>query len=312
MRAIISTKANVRHTTTSRALEDYLPFQLVHSSAFYNWPSVLIKHYRTNESIGYLPIPNTPDNLIILNLSQAGKGLKDKQYGRRPIQSVSDRGSISFVPAGQSWLTNCKGSTEYVHVHILSQEWNRLLTDILQEDSTRVVLQNLSDIEDLFLEDILYKLYKELTCAGKGSNRYVESLGQALVVHIIRHYISYREKPVSVCEKLPGFKFNHVLAYIKQNLSREITLLQLSSLIGLSPFHFSRVFKATTGLAPYRYITKLRMEHSQRLLLETELPIIYVGLEVGISNPSHFSSFFKQYSGLTPTMYRKRQTEMHS
>jgi AraC family transcriptional regulator len=102
------------------------------------------------------------------------------------------------------------------------------------------------------------------------------------------------------------------LAYIKQNLSREITLLQLSSLIGLSPFHFSRVFKATTGLAPYRYITKLRMEHSQRLLLETELPIIYVGLEVGISNPSHFSSFFKQYSGLTPTMYRKRQTEMHS
>jgi AraC family transcriptional regulator len=191
-------------------------------------------------------------------------------------------------------------------VHILSQVWNRLLTEILQKDSTGVVLQGQSEIEDLFLEDILLKLYKELTCAGKGSYRYVESLSQALVVHIIRHYISYKEKPLNGNEQLPGFKFNQVLTYIKQNLSSEITLLQLSSLIGLSPFYFSRLFKATTGLAPYRYITKLRMEHSQRLLLETELPIIHVGLEVGINNPSHFSTFFKQYSGVTPTRYRKR------
>ena len=49
----------------------------------------------------------------------------------------------------------------------------------------------------------------------------------------------------------------------------------------------------------------MRIEHSQRLLLETDLPIIQIGLEVGIENPSHFSSFFKQYAGVTPTVYRK-------
>jgi AraC family transcriptional regulator len=300
-----ATNTYVGHTTTSLALEDYLPFQLVHSSASYNWPSVLVKHYRTNESIGYLSIPNTPDNLIILNLSQTGKVLKDKQYGSRPINALASKGSISCVPAGHAWPANCLRGAEYVHVHILSQVWNRLLTDILYRDSAGVVLQDLSEIEDLFLEDILLKLYKELTCAGRGSYRYVESLSQALVVHLIRNYISYKEKPIKGNEQLPGFKFNQVLTYIKQNLSREITLFQLSSLIGLSPFHFSRLFKVTTGLAPYRYITKLRMEHSQRLLLETDLSIIHVGLEVGISNPSHFSTFFKQYSGVTPTMYRK-------
>ena len=282
-------KAHTRHTTTSIALEDYLPFQLVQSSASHNWPSVLVKHYQTQESIGNLPVPNTPDNLIILNLSQTGKR------------------SISFVPAGHRWFASCKKGTEYVHVHILSQIWNRLLADILQKDSTEVVMQDLSEIEDLFLKDVLLKLCKELTCCGKGSYRYVDSLCQALMVHIIRSYTSYREKPVNKIERLPEFKFKQVLTYINLNLSMEITLLQLSSLVGLSPFYFSRIFKATTGLAPYRYITKLRMEHSQRLLLETELPIIHICLEVGISNPSHFSTFFKQYSGVSPSIYRKRE-----
>jgi AraC family transcriptional regulator len=169
-----------------------------------------------------------------------------------------------------------------------------------------VGLRTVCRVKDALVEEILLQLLAELQSAGRGSRLYVESLGKTLVVHLARQYTvgpSAASSPPT--DFLPAYKLKKVQAYIADNLFEKITLDDLSALAGLSTYHFARLFKATTGLAPYQYLQKLRMEQSQRLLLETDLPVIQVGLEVGIENPSHFSSFFKQYTGLSPTAYRK-------
>jgi AraC family transcriptional regulator len=191
-----------------------------------------------------------------------------------------------------------------VQVQILSPLWNGVVGEVAATSPAGVGLRPGCRVKDALVEEILLLLLAELQSAGRGSRLYVESLGKTLVVHLARQY-TVGPAASSQAEFLPAYKLKKVQAYIGNHLFEKITLDDLSALAGLSTYHFARLFKATTGLAPYQYIQKLRMEQSQRLLLETDLPVIQIGLEVGIENPSHFSSFFKQYTGLTPTAYRK-------
>jgi AraC family transcriptional regulator len=72
----------------------------------------------------------------------------------------------------------------------------------------------------------------------------------------------------------------------------------------LSVFHFSRVFKQATGMAPSRYVARLPVEEARRLLCETERPVIDIGMELGYQSPSHFTQVFRQLTGVTPSTYR--------
>jgi AraC family transcriptional regulator len=73
---------------------------------------------------------------------------------------------------------------------------------------------------------------------------------------------------------------------------------------GMSEFHFSRIFKKTTGLSPSQFFIRLRIDKARRLLRETGKTVIEVGLEVGYSSPSHFAQVFRREAGVTPSQYR--------
>jgi AraC family transcriptional regulator len=42
-----------------------------------------------------------------------------------------------------------------------------------------------------------------------------------------------------------------VIAYIHAYLDQDLSLAELASLVQLSPYHFARLFKQSTGLAPH-------------------------------------------------------------
>jgi len=79
---------------------------------------------------------------------------------------------------------------------------------------------------------------------------------------------------------------------------------RLAQAVHLSPFHFSRAFKAATGKSPHAYLVQRRMELAQRLLRETKMTIREISERVGIANPAHFTSTFKRAFGATPRAYR--------
>jgi AraC family transcriptional regulator len=68
----------------------------------------------------------------------------------------------------------------------------------------------------------------------------------------------------------------------------------------LSPFHFARAFKASTGLAPHQFVTARRMERAKTLLLESRASVVEVAHAVGLSNVSHFRRMFRAHLGMLP------------
>jgi AraC family transcriptional regulator len=100
-------------------------------------------------------------------------------------------------------------------------------------------------------------------------------------------------------------KLQRVLAFIESHLPERIVSSDIAATIHMSRFHFSRTFKAATGLAPHAFVTMRRMELSKELLAETDLSIIEVALRAGYQTQAHFTGMFHKRVGTTPSAYRR-------
>lgn len=95
------------------------------------------------------------------------------------------------------------------------------------------------------------------------------------------------------------------LNYINNNLGQRITVMELASMMCISPDHFSRIFKRVLGLSPCQYIQSKRIERAQTLLLASQLSISEIAETIGITNISQFSNLFTKQTKRSPREYRE-------
>ena len=93
--------------------------------------------------------------------------------------------------------------------------------------------------------------------------------------------------------------------YIRKNYHRDLSLDEVSSKLGLSPYYFSKLFKEETGSNFVEYVTNLRIGKAKEMLSREECSMKEICAEVGYSDPNYFSRIFKKNTGLTPTEYRE-------
>lgn len=137
-----------------------------------------------------------------------------------------------------------------------------------------------------------------------GSSRSISGLVQFLAAHLVEKYTDAAVNKADVRGGLPIRQLRKVEDYVGEKLAEEISVESLANLVELSPFHFSRVFKQTTGMSPLKFVTRERITRAQELIRETSRSVIDIGLEVGFSNPSHFAQVFRRVVGVTPTEFR--------
>jgi AraC-like DNA-binding protein len=87
---------------------------------------------------------------------------------------------------------------------------------------------------------------------------------------------------------------------MKADRRRSFSVVELARRVGLSPWHFIRLFKIETSKSPLTYLRELRMQHAEDLCMKTLLNLKEVVSEVGLKDRSHFSREFKRRHGMTP------------
>ena len=96
------------------------------------------------------------------------------------------------------------------------------------------------------------------------------------------------------------------VAYIKENFSSDITLSALARRCAVSPEHLSRVFKRDTGFGISEYISILRLQHAQTLLMTARtLSVVEVASRCGFNDSNYFSLKFKKMYGISPLKFRE-------
>ena len=221
--------------------------------------------------------------------------------GRRVVRRAV--GHTSIVPLGEPYLTHFDEEVEYLTVYLEPSVLARVASDSL--NSERVRLIHACDASDPLVRQLALALVAEAESEGGADRLYVDSLTTALVAHLLKHYARKSSKLRLSFGGLPGHKLLRAVEFIHENLESNLTLAETAASVGLSPFHFARAFKQTTGLTPHQYLIKCRVERAKRLLAQSELPIAEVGYRAGFKNQSHFTMLFRRRTAMTPGDYRK-------
>jgi AraC-type DNA-binding domain-containing proteins len=95
------------------------------------------------------------------------------------------------------------------------------------------------------------------------------------------------------------------IEFIRKNYHRKITVKDIAAHVHLSEAHFSRLFRAETGISPYSYLIEHRINTS-KLLLEKGFSITETAQRTGWSSDSNFIYAFKQSTGVPPGGYVKK------
>lgn len=96
-------------------------------------------------------------------------------------------------------------------------------------------------------------------------------------------------------------------SFLFQNFDKNISLQQLANHCCVSPFHFSRIFKAVMHHSPHQYLHELRLNHANQLLINTQQSITQIAFQSGFNSLEHFTTAYRMKFGLAP---RKSRMEM--
>lgn len=106
-------------------------------------------------------------------------------------------------------------------------------------------------------------------------------------------------------EKNENIVINKLKKYIQKNFQERLTLDILATTINYNPSYISNLFKKTTGKSITEYITKIRIDESKKLLVNTQKSIDEIADCVGLNNNSYFTAIFKKIEGINPSDYRR-------
>lgn len=95
-----------------------------------------------------------------------------------------------------------------------------------------------------------------------------------------------------------------VIKYMYANLANEITLDDMARTAMFSKFHFSRIFRAVTGLSPGRFLSAVRLQAAKRMLISTTMSVTEICFRTGYNSVGTFSSRFATLVGVPPSVYR--------
>lgn len=104
--------------------------------------------------------------------------------------------------------------------------------------------------------------------------------------------------------QLSDRQISAVTDFVEGHLHEQIGLAELASVAGLSRFHFSRAFKATTGDNPHGFVQQRRVKRAANLLHTTDLSIEAIALAVGYRGAPQFRRAFREVMGVPPLTYR--------
>ncbi|HEY8356179.1 MAG TPA: AraC family transcriptional regulator, partial [Ramlibacter sp.] len=132
-----------------------------------------------------------------------------------------------------------------------------------------------------------------------------ETMATCIAVHLVEHYA---DTPASRAHTwaLSARQLRRLTDYVQAHLAAPCEVARLAAEVGLSAAHFSRCFKATCGVTPHQFVTRLKMEHARTLLLDGGLPVADVGQAVGFTSRAHFAQVFRRHWGAAPAALRRQ------
>ena len=132
----------------------------------------------------------------------------------------------------------------------------------------------------------------------------IAPLAQAESLFTLGAQQHYQGVPRSLFGGVQAHQIGDLLSII---MAENISLNDISKLVGVSVQYFSKLFKEEMGCNYVDWLNTLRIKRAKELINTSHLSIKEVGFKVGYNDPNYFSRIFKRYEGIAPTEYAGRR-----
>lgn len=267
------------------------------------WKSITVAEFQ--QPPGNSKFPAEPEHTLALCLSTKPYRVW-QTIGDRSYSGIYSKGGLSLTPAKLPCAYKVYGNDHYLEIKIPSSSLKQIAVEVMNRDLNRLELRTEFRDRNPKIEQLAMMLRAELYQGKDGVGQlYIDSLVNALTVNLLRDY-AVNKPEIAVYEGgLSDRSLFQAIEYIEHHLSESIKIQDLATHLGISKFHFSRLFKQSTGISPHQYVMQQRIELAKQLLKKANLPITDIALNCGFNSHAHLTKYFRAMTGMTPRAYRQ-------
>ncbi|MET0936630.1 MAG: AraC family transcriptional regulator [Luteibacter sp.] len=158
-------------------------------------------------------------------------------------------------------------------------------------------------------DDVLLHLADALSSAidrhDEVNQLYLDQVMLAVHARIVATYGNRPpSEPWSASGGLAPWQVHRSTELVEARLDGKLSVTDLARESRLSPKHYTRAFRQTFGMPPYRYLLVRRVERAKQLLLLNPLSLADIALRCGFAGQSHFNRIFMAATGRSPGAWR--------
>lgn len=214
--------------------------------------------------------------------------LRVEHYGRT---FDANKGDVVLIDCRKPHYYHAENGLEFVYMHFDGSNAHDICTQLLETRGPLIRSHN-----NVLLGNFLYNTVYFYENGGIESmfNTSMRVYKVLQLLHETEDYQDDTDSPV-----------NTAIRYIKDNVSKKMTLKELAGLTNLSIYYFSHRFKEETGYSPMDYALNARMDRAKILLVRTGKTITDIAYEVGYGSSGSFINIFTDKVGCSPKIFRR-------
>lgn len=193
-----------------------------------------------------------------------------------------------------------------------------------EEELLKKVTSFLSSIEKQYKGDVervrnvlIELMVMVISCSYKrgidgeeiGYTTYLDELNRMTHMVTLKNWCI--QKVQNICQLIKNTRTQRISqvvldaqTYIDEHYAEDITLIDVSKIVAVSPQYFSKIFKEEIGVSYVEYVRNKRIAVAKELLKDGKYSVKEICYKIGYNDPNYFSRLFKKLIGVSPTEYK--------
>lgn len=227
--------------------------------------------------------------------------------GRRRYSGAFGAGTVSVIDLMDNPQCEFRGPVDVVQYYVP----RHALDEFAHENGAKPVstLSWTRDCRDPFLSTLSSVLLAAVEQDPATNRLFLDHIGLSLLAHFAQTYGGMRRGNQGSEGGLAPWQQRRAKEIMQTRLASHLTIADIAAECKLTPSHFARSFRRSTGVAPHQYLSQLRIDEAKRVMLTTKLPLADVALICGFGDQSYFTRVFSRSVGVSPGAWRRDRSE---
>lgn len=211
--------------------------------------------------------------------------------------------SIYIRDLSDTYKADLRGPFDFVLFEISPASLGKIADDAEMSGVTSLSVETAS--KDIVLANLARALVPSLEKPEEANALFVDQMTTAIGTYLVQRYGG---RPAKASDRLGSLSRAHedlAKSLLLENLDGNVSISAVAQMCNLSRGYFIRAFRETTGMTPYQWVLRERIDRARDLLRASNTPLAEVAIACGFADQSHFTRVFAGIVGTTPGNWRR-------